>query len=232
MEEEMAKPIYRFLPVKYLLDLFVNRRNVLVSPCCWDDPFENILSNVWYKFQGKKSRYPLGERAYGQCWTLNGENDASWRIYTPLNDGVMITSSVRKLFNGFKKVHTNSSFECYIGRVEYKTESELQNIAESSSGGGSEGQARSLCLKREAFTHEAEVRLLYLDPQNESHGKIYSYDIDVGEFLEDQILFDPRMEKSEFKTYQSLLGKVGYTGNVRQSALYNAPSEWVVSLGV
>ncbi len=74
------------------------------------------------------------------------------------------------------------------------------------------------------------MRLLYLEPNDKFHGKMYSYEIDGAEFLGDQMLFDPRMEVTEFTTCRSILKKLGYDGEVRRSSLYDAPHEWIVSV--
>ena len=37
-------PLWRVFQTRHLLDAVRNKRLVLVKPSCWDDPFENFLS--------------------------------------------------------------------------------------------------------------------------------------------------------------------------------------------
>lgn len=84
-------PVYRFTTVDRILQLIVQRRNSLISPRKWDDPFENMLSKIKFiKQNGETHFYSLRNRVYGQCWTNCAESDAFWRIYTPSKDGVRI----------------------------------------------------------------------------------------------------------------------------------------------
>jgi hypothetical protein len=59
-QHDWNKPIYRFIMIDWLVDLFVQRQNALIAPHKWDDPFENILERVLYcrKSDGKRFMLP------------------------------------------------------------------------------------------------------------------------------------------------------------------------------
>jgi len=44
-EDQKDKLIFRVLSIKRLFELFNNKKNVLVKPKLWDDPFENFIMN-------------------------------------------------------------------------------------------------------------------------------------------------------------------------------------------
>lgn len=82
----------------------------------WDDSWELPLSKVKYiDEEGKemKGQYSISNDLFGQCWTTNNNSDAMWRIYSPDEQGIMISTTVDKIreLNGVKRG--------YIGRVHY-----------------------------------------------------------------------------------------------------------------
>jgi hypothetical protein len=164
-------PLWRVTKFDYVLDMLNTRTNVLVKPFLWEDPFENFLGN-------SVGRLPDGTLLalrgiygafYGQCWTsASSETDATSRIYAPdKNRGVRIRVSAGKLFDTiFDKSDRTAGVRAFLAPVRYLTEANL--VKEFTANGTSLtldpsglGQARALSLKREAFTHEHEVRLLY-----------------------------------------------------------------------
>ena len=219
------------MKVEDFLQLVVQSQNTLVSPRKWDDPFENILSRVaCRKPNGDLHKYALRDRVYGQCWTLVEESDATWRIYVPNGNGVRLKTTIRNLHQRFyKSFNSYGSISCFIGRVDYLSEDKLLALfsdpkwnKENLFCGNSQGQAKSLLFKREAFRHEQEIRLIYLDPHNIGVNDFYSYQINLSEFIE-QITFDPRMEKKVYNTYLSIVNKYGYSGDIGKSTLYDLP---------
>jgi hypothetical protein len=95
--------IYRIFPKRRFLELIRSRKNALVSPRLWDDPFENFFlrSEVVGPEGERISIEGIAKDWYGQCWTLNEDTDAMWRIYSHDKGGIKIKTTIRKLFNGF-----------------------------------------------------------------------------------------------------------------------------------
>src|SRR5690606_15047899 len=100
--------------------------------------------------------------------------DAMWQIYSNKKDGVRIRTTVGALIESLCKIHGDwSNLTCFIGRVEYMSEKRLKELARTifQDGITPEAIARSLLVKRNAYTHEREVRLIYIERSNEKHPK-------------------------------------------------------------
>lgn len=158
-KKDYDKPIYRTISKKHLIELFKKRKNALVHPSEWDDPYENFIlkSKVQMKL-GEIKVYDFHENIYGQCWSRHKASDAMWRIYSPDKDGIRIKTTIRKLLSSlyYGSVH-KPSWSCVIGKVEYLTERKLNKYANSIYVNGSlskENLFRSLLVKRRAFKHE------------------------------------------------------------------------------
>jgi hypothetical protein len=78
--------------------MFERRENVLVSPECWDDSFENlILKCSVITESGERAQTMFHDQFFGPCWTLRSYSDAMWRIYAPNGQGVRHKRSVEEL---------------------------------------------------------------------------------------------------------------------------------------
>jgi len=232
--KEKNQKIYRIVSIPRLLEMFDLKVNTLVKPQLWDDPFENfICASTFRNKSGNTFKFPLRNRAYGQCWTLKSESDAMWRIYAPNKDGVKIKTTIRTLYVSLKHASQNNypNISCFIGKVDYceldkleKFVKDTKKIQELMKGDGrpSKGQARTLLLKLIAFEHEEEVRLLYLDPHNKGNTDLYQYPCDPFKLIK-SIIFDPRMDSRLFKICKTHLENLGYQGKIDQSKLYNFP---------
>ena len=96
-------PLFRIYSRNRFLDMLRTRRNALVKPRLWDDPFENFFlrSRVRGPNGEEISIESIAENWYGQCWTLNEDTDAMWRIYSHDKEGVKVRTTIRKLFDSF-----------------------------------------------------------------------------------------------------------------------------------
>jgi len=229
-----SAPIYRILPKHRFMELLATRKNVLVRPRKWADPFENFfLRAVIEEADGTKvSLENIAEGWYGQCWTMNEDTDAMWRIYSPdpANDSIKIKTTVQKLFGSFYQTSDKfAPLKFLMGKVRYQTEQQITDLMDTATftdiaiGGQSTGFARLLCVKREAFSHENEVRLLYQDVES-SHTSddlaFFDFDLNV---LCDEAVLDPRMKPTDAATLQAEIEAAGCTLPISQSPLYRAP---------
>jgi hypothetical protein len=223
---QRGKKIYRVMTVERLLEMFETSTNVLVKPILWDDPFENFLFNTpILRKNGEEYVSALRKRAYGQCWSLNIESDAMWRIYAPGKNGVKIQTTVSNLYNSlYRSVSEYPRMSCYIGKVDYHSKNKLTTLAKEvrdngKSMGGSNYQAKSLLMKRVAFKHEEEVRLIYLDPINRTENRIHPYHFDPMLHVK-SMTFDPRMNECLYRVYKKHIESLGFSGRIIQSGLY------------
>lgn len=91
------------------------------------------------------------------------------------------------------------------------------------SGGQATGFAKLLCVKREAFGHECEVRLLFQDLHpKRSVGNLALFDFDVNAICEDVVL-DPRLDEAQVAAFRNDISAAGCTLPVSQSPLYRSP---------
>ena len=228
--EELDKSIYRVFTRQRFMQLFETRQLTLVRPKLWDDPFENFILNATGELEdGIKFQTAFREYFYGQCWTLKRESDAIWRIYSPDKDGVKAKTTIRKLFTAlYSSAGKFQDLSCFIGKVQYSSTKKLlellsdpntmkANITDPTG----RRQASTLLLKRIAFSHEREVRLIY-ESQRNIHSDIFQFAIDPFELF-DQIVFDPRMDYSNFKTDKNLLKSWGFKKSIVKSILYKVP---------
>lgn len=204
-EAEYHDHIYRIIPYNRFLELFNTKKNTLVKTKKWEDTFENFALKSKLKFpDGSQIELDTYERLYGQCWTTSNASDAMWRIYSPDKRSVRIRTSVDKLLTSLLMANVNTSMtqEC-IGKVEYLPEREIVNRAKTAFNNNGQmtfgSLFRSLLVKRKAFEHEKEIRLIYLDwgydlPKND----IYQYEIDPHDLIS-QVMIDPRISYDEFK---------------------------------
>ena len=230
-EDPKDLPIYRVMPMKRLVDLLSSHKLVLLKPSKWEDPFENQLLSSDIFIDNDKAAVEAKNSVYGQCWTLNEESDAMWRIYSHDKDGVRIKTTPRKLLEALKKTAKYPDITCFIGKVKYLPIKELGNelreidLFESSGS----GIANSLLYKRLEFLHENEVRLIYIGEDGKCNSDLYPFEIDPLELIE-EITFDPRASENEIDQHTQTIRSKGYTGVVNISELYKSPKKLSISL--
>ena len=206
--------IYRIFTFERFKELITSNELVLVNPEKWDDPFENFfLKANAYDSEGNIVDFSnIRKMWYGQCWTLNEDTDAMWRIYSPNKNGVRISTTARKLFNAIYDENDKfASLKYFIGKVNYATKDELNTFMNENSfwdiasGGRSDGFAKLLCIKREAFQHENEVRILINESDEEKNKNLNGLcrvKIDKNTLIDD-ICLDPRLTKNEYQEMES-----------------------------
>lgn len=234
-EAELDQPIYRIISVQRLEELFSTGFNVLVNPGKWDDPFENFILKSKIRFDtGEIGEIGFCDDYYGQCWTLHKASDAMWRIYSPDNNGVRIRTTIRKLAGSLSAnldVWKNS--QCFIGKVQYLPNKKLIAFANTALTGmpSPSNFAKTLLVKRPAFSHEKEVRLIYFDKDKTESNGLFSYSIDAHNLI-DQIMIDPRLTKSEADILKGTIVKsTGFKGKIKRSLLYAPPENMVFKFG-
>ncbi|SKA85773.1 Protein of unknown function [Prosthecobacter debontii] len=232
-QSKIDAPIYRFMPFARLREMATGKKNCLVRTKLWDDPFENFLfSATALDEHGNRIGFGMRDDLYGQCWTDAEETDAMWRIYSHEKDGVRVRCTPRKLLSGlYKSEGKFRDISCFIGKVSYHSEDAIRasitdpkfvNAAAFDTSGVN--QCKTLLLKRLAFSHESEVRLIYLSPNKRSSAEDrFFYPLDPL-LLFDEIVLDPRLEDSAVAAHRADLATLGFNCTVRQSDLYRIPN--------
>ncbi len=227
---DSATNIYRICTKERLFQLYDTNQNALVRPKLWDDTFENLALNSEIDLNGETGYFDFRNDVYCQCWTRHTVSDAMWRLYSEGTNGVRIRTTVGKLLASLADSNLKSSgYSCFIGKVDYYKDKELNEFADNhfQYGLGSDGKniAETLLVKRTAFRHENEVRLIYLSP-NPSLAKrdLYFYDVNPHNLI-DQIMVHPQLAKSDAAALKTEIEeRTGYTGEIKRSLLYRLPN--------
>jgi len=227
------QPVYRIISLKRLHEMFEKRVNTLVNPIMWDDPFENFI-------KGFKGQLPSGDVVefaqrhdfYGQCWTHVGASDAMWRIYSSDKQSVRIKVRLKTLV---ETLAPRAHGIVLVGRVRYLHSDGLlkwaKRVFRSSDAPDVRLLGRTLLVKRMAFSHEQEVRILYFDSRNECSRNLFSYRFDPHAFVE-EILVDPRLSADQATSLSNeIRAKTGFRGPIAHSNLYAPPQELTLRLG-
>jgi hypothetical protein len=178
--------------------------------------------------------------AYAQCWSATPESDTLLRAYSrvvkdphfgrnicPRDEGVRVRSTPRKLLEALLKgTQPGHGPGCFIGSVWYLSrDALLQEVANAVGAYGLKvfehpaNAAKLRLMKREAFAHEAEVRLVRVCPGGNSSERILRIEIDPNAIF-DEMSFDPRLATFERGEREAVIKDLGYTGPFRESDLY------------
>ncbi|MCX7174862.1 MAG: DUF2971 domain-containing protein [Proteobacteria bacterium] len=234
-ETMRSRPIYRIMSIDRLLELFDHRQNVLVKPKNWQDPFENFILRSRVRLKtGQLAQFSYHDQFYGQCWTLQSASDAMWRIYSPDRNAIRIRSTIRTVAESLSKsLGDYAQIQAFIGKVQYLSNKRLSEFASNWFPGtpklGAKISAQTLLVKRPAFKHEREIRLLYFqhDPAN-TIGDLHWYSVNPHEFI-DQIMIDPRMSEAEAVALKERIQRrTGFRGRILRSLLYAPPPDLIV----
>lgn len=225
--------IYRTISVGRLTQMFEEKANVVVRPSLWDDTFENLALSSVFDSQGEQGSFGFKDDLYGQCWTLHTASDAIWRIYSNGTDGVRIRSTVGKVFDSLARERKfGPAGETHIGRVSYLSDRGLKKFAATHFLGGnlnSRSVAQTLTIKRKAFLHEKEVRLIY-HSDNPLNDPIVKYSIDPHSLI-DQIMLHPQLTLLEArKLKNSIEQDLGFKGKIKRSLLYAPPKGFAFNI--
>ena len=237
--KKMDTPIYRVFSKYWLIEALTKKKNALVKPQLWDDPFENFI----FKLKAKTKRgdsvsfESIRESFYGQCWTFSvKETDALWRIYSPKKDGFRVKTTIRKMFETFYDIKNPLAMTAfYVGRILYEDEVDIKTFFEDSVNletlildQSGNGQIETLLVKRLEFEHENELRLILAADKSwiDTTQNSYEFPIDIN-FHFEEILADPRMDDDDANCFSNSVKEIralGYTNPIEKSKLYQIPN--------
>lgn len=231
-ELSLDTPIYRVMKIEHLFEMINTNKNTLVMPRSWDDSYEQWYLDKKYKeSDGREVRLGSKDGIFAQCWSLNSDNDMVWRVYSPDKNGVQIQTTIGKLI---KSVRVHITIEeslatdfAWIGEVRYLDFDLFPQVENINTLFSRPHLANLLLLKRIAFQHEREIRLIIVDllglteegkvkPHTEIADKfeyvkserdnsvLLKYPIVPTEFI-DGIIFNPWLNDSLYQLYASKL---------------------------
>jgi hypothetical protein len=241
--EEPDGPIYRIFPLWFFEETLRVRNLALLPPDSWDDPFEVFPSEVAMLDENGK-QHMLGQYlspVFAQCWSRTRESDTLLRAYSrvakdmhhkrntiPREEGVRVRSTPRRLLEAVKNwAAERPGISCFIGAVKYKSNEAIYDhvghtIVRHGPSAVGRGQLRAelLLLKREMFSHEAEIRLVCVDDRPEvPKQELIQIPFEPSSVF-DEVTFDPRLEEFERQERETVARKLGYGGEIVSSVAY------------
>ena len=224
MASQSSTHLYRILSFRHVVSLFESRELYFAPPGAWDDPYEKVLVH-------KRSH-----TFFAQCWCKKAVSDAMWRIYSPDRASLRIRTSRSKLSRALKCANEAGNFGYLVNDVEYLRSSDVdarisQIAKDLRATYDSRRAADALLVKRDAFDHEAEVRVIVHDKIAEDDSKpkpALRVPIDP-HLLVESIFFDPRADEAFVRmcTYY-LQEAVKFKRQIATSALYKIRDPVVV----
>lgn len=230
--------LYRTIPMARLYEMFAAHQNTLVRPKKWPDPFENLALQSMVNVNGELGDFGFKDDLYAQCWTTAAATDAIWQIFSNGTDGVRIRTTAGKLLRSLAD-HVPADTAplcCFLGTVQYKTKKGLVRFSQDhfANGLGSDGKiiASSLLVKRRAFSHEKEVRLIHWRLNGSPKERdLFPYPIDLHSLI-DQIMLHPQLKKPEADKLKAEIAKrTGFKGELKRSLLYGPPKGFQFIVG-
>ncbi|EHN68520.1 DUF2971 domain-containing protein [Aliivibrio fischeri] len=220
--------LYRYLSFEKFLSLCETSSHVFIQPSAWDDPWENVISDLLNPCaQLNLSLTPKAfyDNVFMSCWSLLDESDAMWRIYSPNKNGVKIKINL-------------SSFEFLQGTTEvfarkvqyYKNLDELCNIHNNLKDCNM--SLYQMTLKRKLFEHEHEVRLMSSyaavdkacikgnSSKSRTPKDIALLGFDISKHIK-EVVVDPRISTWELDTLHSYCQRMLPNTVFRKSDIYD-----------
>lgn len=237
-------PIFRIFPFWFFEEALRLRQLVLTRPSSWEDPFE-VLDEAIAVNARKQGRFEQTiiqglPPVFAQCWSTTSESDSLLRAYSrvikdphfgrnvcPRDEGVRVRSTPRKLLQALiRGTPANLKGDWFLGAVTYLTQNQLlQEIANAIGAHGHQvfevpsNRAKLGLMKRDAFSHESEVRAIFVSAKGETGDATIQVPIQPADVFED-LTFDPRLESFERNERATVVKSLGYTGSITESGLY------------
>ncbi|MCL2592033.1 MAG: DUF2971 domain-containing protein [Defluviitaleaceae bacterium] len=222
-----SKEIYKFMGFDRLVEMLKYNKMYLRNVIKWDDTWEYPAR---YFARNEDELNNLQVDIYGSCWCTTEYTDALWRIYSQDKKSACIKTTVKKLKDAIKHQKHDSYF--FLDKVVYVSdEEEAMELVKSISLMRLFGQHTVVdgiditkillsTIKRKAFEHEKEVRLLVQNasPTDKLEDGIF-IDIDYSELISEVIL-DPRVDERYISEKKSILAN-DYNIKCRRSDLYD-----------
>lgn len=173
--------IWRYMNLAELISILQKDTLWFCRIASFDDPFEGQIPEGTTKIADqsdpaatRRAIYLLRKLVYANCWHISeGQSDAMWKLYTDDQHGLAIESTVGELKNAL-----DSSREISINSVDYIEWSEAKVMPTD--------PVRLGFLKREAFSHEKELRCVFqkeLEDSDVIHPDAYELESPEGEYI-------------------------------------------------
>lgn len=232
-DKQLDQHIYRIMPEKNVIEMFQKRKMYCGNVLGWKDKYENFLLTTDFSYNSNPVNYAFKNNFFAQCWTREAFSEAMWGIYAnnPKKKYLRIRSTPRKLLTSLIKAHEKDhenahEISCYIGAIKYHKRKIFEDYV-NNAGILSITTHRiitSILMKRYAFKHEKEIRLIFWKQNGDKYKKSYSYDFDPHLTIT-QIMADPNRHRKDWEQEKdNILRLTGFRNRVCRSMMYDAPS--------
>jgi hypothetical protein len=186
-ELKQNQKIFRYVNIKQFMSMVENQKTNFTHVIDWEDTWEVPLKRIPVDSEMGESDEVFENYKYvfGQCWSKNGNSDAMWRIYSPNKEGILIQSTVKKLLDSINLDYGLVASVIYYDDL-YESICELSEKAYDADLAGA-------LLKRKAFRHEEEIRILSMFPYNNEQDKYIEVNLEPNRLIEG-IILDPRCD--------------------------------------
>lgn len=209
-------PLYRIMPLKWLNVMIKERKNTLVRPSCWSDPYETNYSNS--VIATEKGDIPLdASHWFGQCWSICEESAIMWQAFQNHKESfVKIKVDAEGLMKGLSgsgnglRIAILEYIRYFSPTLENDYKDKLhdvisfhkwtQNFIKHGVTLAELYPMFSLLTKRDLFKHEEEVRLLLFDKSSSVNQKKIEYPFDPS--LIREIVVDPDTSRNNKRFYK------------------------------
>jgi hypothetical protein len=228
--------IYRFLPLRYFLQLLDNRCLFFPRVSTWEDPYELFLFKQ--RFIDAKgipiNVFSQSEHIFGQCWTTQRDSDALWRIYSPDLMSVRIKTT-KRMIESFIEQNQGNGLLIKSDMVDYQAQNQIETWLKSLSPSSINTipLIESLFIKRNSFAHEKEFRIIIWETDFNEYGtyksssKYMNLPIDPQKFIL-EVNLDPRLSQEEVNLWKPAISlRLGSSCRVSQSRLYQIKSNTI-----
>jgi len=209
--------LYRIIRFDRLVQMLQTNLWHFAHPSAWEDPYETHITNS------------LSNTLFAQCWCRQGVSDAMWRIYSQDKLGVRIRTTEEKLTIALLQATTKRELGFRTGKVRYVNELEYVGRAARIRADLQRNvtfvrASAHLFLKRTAFSHEAETRVVVFDPSQALDANAPGLKIELNSRqLIDSVLVDPRAPDEFVAAYKHYIqDHLKFTGSVKKSQLYRS----------
>lgn len=209
--------LYRIIRFDRFVQMLIDDEWHFSSPGVWEDPYEVRVTNS------------LSNAVFAQCWCREGVSDAMWRIYSPDKLSIRIRTTEQKLKLQLLKICAQQDIGLKISRVKYVNEilhlvRDQKAQFEAMQKPTFSSAVSHLFLKRPAFKHEAETRVLLFDSKQpiDSTAKFIKVKIPTRQVI-DSVLVDPRAPEEFVAAYSFYIrDALKFPGSVKKSQLYRS----------
>lgn len=216
--------LYRYVSLSQFLSFVETHRTCLSRVVDWEDTWEVPSRRLRWLSGG--SMHEVSSSLYGQCWSLLPESDAMWRIYSTNKEGLMLQTSTVK-FSLMSSIRHG-----LLAPVLYYSDLNA-GIASLSEHGFPDPFALAF-LKRKAFEHEREVRLITCSGTDyigfdANNSATVGVCLDPTEFIE-TVVIDPRADAWYVDAMRSYCRRAGFPFRPEKSLLYSRDPDFATGV--